>query len=279
MRRYYVRRRNTFRRREDRYRVLVRRDRPAHLAWAIALLVTMLMVYLATLSPQTGLRARSASASPKVTREVTFDRLEMYLVSLYDCATAEEARMLASGYTGRGAAGYVCEMQERWQVFGAAYEEKRDADRIAERLSEDEGLGARAVSVSAGKVEMRITAPDIQIAAIVEANALLNDQTEQLGRMALQLDRNEMDAGTARTLCAVASTRTSAAAEILNAIPGSKENALCGGLVKRLNTLSGLLNSIADNPGSDTATLSGMLRCAQIDTFLGQVEMQKGLAG
>lgn len=265
--------------RDGRYRVQVRRDHPAHLAWVIALLVTMLMVYLATLSSQSSLGTQSVSTSPRVTRELTFEELEMYLVSLYDCGSGESARMLASGYTGRGAAGYVYQTGEGWQVIGAAYEEERDAERIARRLSADEGLDAQVLPISVGKVDMRITAPEIQISAIAEADALLRDQTRQLGNMALQLDRNEISTGTVCTLCAVASTRAKACAEILNNIPGSAENDLCKALIKRLTALSELLGTIGESLGEDTSTLSGMLRCAQTDTFLGQAELQNELLG
>lgn len=265
--------------RNGRYRVQVRRDSPARLAWAIALVVTMMMVYLATLSPQSSLRVQSVSASPRVTRELTFEALEMHLVSLYDCESGESARMLASGYTGRGAAGYVYQTGEGWQVIGAAYEEERDAERIARRLSADEGLDARVMQISVEKVDMRITAPEIQISAIAEADALLRNQTQQLGNMALQLDRNEISTGTACTLCAVASTRAKACAEILNNIPGSAENDLCKALIKRLTALSELLGTIGESLGEDSSTLSGMMRCAQADTFLGQAEMQKKLLG
>ncbi len=56
---------------------------------------------------------------------------------------------------------------------------------------------------------MRITAPETQIAAIIEANQILRNQTQQLGAMALQLDRSEIRPDAARTLCGLACTEAS----------------------------------------------------------------------
>lgn len=272
-----MRRKGLVRRRKDPWQVRVRRDRPTGVAWAAALAITMLMVYLATLAPQADLRAQSAFAAPRVTREIEFGALDMYLVSLYGCQTGEEARLRASGFTGKGAAGYVYETDEGWQVLGAAYEESRDAERIAERLSSDENIDAQVVRIKADRVAMRITAPQVQIEAVAAAEALLRSQTAQLGDMALQLDRDEISSGAACTLCAVASTQATAAAQVLRQIPGANENDLCRRLIERLESLDKLLRAVAGAAGEAPSTLSGMLRCAQIDTFIGQAELQQAL--
>ncbi|MBR6767191.1 MAG: hypothetical protein IKM02_04495 [Clostridia bacterium] len=258
-------------------KVRVRRERPSGAARAAALAITMLMVYLITVMPREWKKTEDAFASPRITREISFEPLEMYIVSLYSCASPEEARILASGYAGKGAAGYVHEHEGAWQVLGAVYEEERDAARIAQRLSKDENLDAQVICVTASGVDMRVTAPEIQINAIAEADGLLRGQSVQLGTLALQLDRNEISPGAACTLCAVAATRARAAEEVLERLPGSEENKLCRGLIERLGVLSRLLDAAAGSEKAGNTALSGMLRCAQIDTFLGQAALQEAL--
>ena len=149
-------------------RVRVRRDRPSAPAWAVALAITMLMVYLATLIPGKNLRAQSAFATPRITREITFGAVEAYLVSLCSGASGEEARLLASAYTGKGAAGYIYESKEGWHVIGAAYSEEREAVRVAGRLAGEELPDVQVICLSAPRIDLRVTGPEIQIDAIIE---------------------------------------------------------------------------------------------------------------
>ena len=92
-------------------KVRVRRERPSALAWALALLLTMLCVYLLTLGPTAAPEASIASAgdAPRITEEVSFAPSAAWFVSLGRYDTAAEARIEAARYTPRGAAGYVLE--------------------------------------------------------------------------------------------------------------------------------------------------------------------------
>ena len=251
-------------------RVRVRRDRPTALAWALALAVTMLVVYLATLHAAGPDVVESVSAAPRITREIAFEALEGWCVSMAACDSPEEARLMASGYTARGAAGYVAQAEGAWHVLGAVYAAERDARRIAERLAADEGIPARTLRLRAEGLRLRITAPQRQIDAIAGADALLRAQTDQLGQIALQLDRGELRPDGARTLCALAASEAAEAQKALDAIPGAAENRLCAALIQRLDALAGQMDAVARGAEGDSAVLSGMVRCAQIDAFLGQ---------
>lgn len=257
----------------------VRRDRPSALSWAIALAVTMLIVYLITLNAGRPDVIESMSSASRVTQAVELEAMEMYCVSLCKCTSAEEARMQAAGFTARGAAGTIYESEDAWYVLGAAYESKRDAERIASRLSKEEKIAAEVMALKVDKVNMRITAPENQIVAIIEADRILRAQTLQMGNIALQLDRNEIRSDAAQTLCAVACTEVSEAARTLAAIPGTTENSLCAALIARLNSLSEMLDTIARTAQDTSAELSGMLRCAQIDNFINQRKLQLSLLG
>ena len=260
----------------DLKRVRVRRERPTALAWALALCVTMLVVYVLTLNAGRPDVVESMAPAPRVTREIAFEGLKGWCVQMAACDSDQAARLAASAYSGRGAGGYVARLEGEWAVLGAVYESEQDAARIARRLTQDEGIPSRVVCLEAPEVKLRITAPEAQIDAIAEADALLRRETRRLGEIALQLDRGELRPEAARTLCGVSAEEAATAARALSAIPGAAENALCAGLIGRLETLSDMEKALSGS-GEQGASLSGMVRCAQIENFVGQQEMQERL--
>ncbi len=258
-------------------RIRVRRERPTALAWAVALCVTMLLVYVLTLNAGGPDVVQSMAPAPRVTRQIAFEALRGWCVSMASCDSDQQARIAASAYSGRGAGGYVARLNGRWAVLGAVYASEKDAARIVKRLRDDEGIPAEAVRVEAERVKLRVTAPQAQIDAIAAADALLREQTARMGEIALQLDRGEIRPDGARTLCAVAAEDAAAASRTLSGIPGAAENALCAGLIRRLDALSDMQKALSAATSEKGASLSGMLRCAQIENFLGQVEMMEGM--
>ena len=256
----------------------VRRERPTALAWALALCVTMLVVYVLTLNAGGPDVVESVAAAPRVTREIQFEALTGWCVCMARCDSDQAARVAASAYSHRGAGGYVAALDGGWAVLGAVYDAERDARRIAERLSGEAGVPAEAILLEAAPVKLRITAPQAQIDAIADADALLRRQGKRLGEIALQLDRGELRPEAARALCAVAAEEAQGAARALSGIPGAADNALCAGLIARLDALADMESTLSDS-GEQGATLSGMIRCAQIESFIGHREMQSGLVG
>lgn len=257
-------------------RVRVRRERPTALALAVALCVTMLVVYVLTLDVKEADEVESVAAAPRVTREIAFDGLTGWVVSMATCENPQAARLQASAWVSRGAAGCVYQLDGQWRVLGALYESRKEAERVTKRLSEDEGIPAEVVLLDARGMTLRVTAPQAQIDALSGADALLRQQIRQLGQMALQLDKGEINPEAARALCALAATEDEKQADLLAAIPGAGENALCAALISRLRDLAQMQDAAAKADRSDSATLSGLLRCAQIEAFLEMREMMTG---
>ena len=56
------------------------------------------------------------------------------------------------------------------------------------------------------------------------------------------------------------------------------QSAVKSGLIGRLETLSDMEKALSGS-GEQGASLSGMVRCAQIENFVGQRGMQEGLSG
>ena len=170
-------------------RVRVRRERPTALALAVALCVTMLVVYVLTLDVKGPDVVESMAAAPRVTKEIAFDGLTGWVVSMAACESPQAARLQASAWVSRGAAGCVYPLDGQWRVLGALYDSRKAAERVSKRLAEDEGISAEVVPLEARGLTLRVTAPQAQIDALSGADALLRQQINQLGQVALQLDR------------------------------------------------------------------------------------------
>ena len=148
--------------------------------------------------------------------------------------------LLVVGEAGEGLLRVMCE-----NLSGAV-----DASAL-ERLTDDEGIPAEAVPLEAKGIKLRVTAPQAQIEAVAGADALLRTQTRQLGSVALQLDKGEINADAARALCALAATEARETAGALAAIPGAGETALCAGLMERLTELAQMQDTVAESALAD----------------------------
>ena len=235
----------------------------------------MLMVYMATLPAARPSRVESLPAAVRVTREVDFEALEGWCVSLYRCADAAQARIQAAGAVADGLAGCVAELNGETHLLGAMCASERDARRAAEPLRQS-GYDAEVVCLSADRLRLRVTAPESQIDAIAAADAMLTAQAAQLGEIARQLEGGEMRVEAARTLCALASSEAGALRDQLSAGYGASENALCAGLIAQLDALAERMSTLATG-ASGTAALAGMSRCAQLETFLAHWTLRRDM--
>ena len=245
-------------------RVRVRRDHPSALTWAVALAVTMLAVYLITLSAPAEEKAEDATTGVRVTRELDFESLTVHFADLGCHADELQARVAAAGYADRGAAGVVYQDAEGFHVLGAGYALEADAKRIAERLGGQEEIETCVLTLSAPALSLRVTAPEEDVEAIAEADRVLRTQLSQLNTLALQVDRGEVSAASARTLAKVAQAEVRTARKRLEAISGGSDQPVCAALIEMLSALE---NDLSQASGTG-AVLSGQLRCCHADCAL-----------
>lgn len=245
-------------------RVRVRRDRPSAVTWALALAVTMLAVYMITLSVPSEEAAEDVSAGVRVTREIDLQSLTVYFADMGVYPDEWLARTTAAEYAGRGAAAVVYEGADGFHVLGAGYALEADARRIAARLSQQESVEARVLSLSAPKRSLRVTAPEGDVEAIADADRTLRAQLNQLNTLALQVDRGEVSASSARTLAKVAASEVRSAWKRLEEIDGGADQPVCAGLTAILVRLEKNLASAAQR-GLNTAEISGKLRLCHVD--------------
>ena len=244
-------------------RVRVRRDRPSALSWALALAVTMLAVYLITLSaPRPDDAEEAAAPGVRVTREIDLEGAALYLADLGAHPDALSARVSAAGYAGRGAAAVVLADGDGYHVLGAGYSLQADAERIARQLADREGAQTGVIARSASAVSLRVTASEADAEAIAAADRALRVQLNQAAAMALQIDRGELPASSARTLAKVA---------------GAESQPVCAGLIGLLDDLARGLETAA-GCGETGAALSGRLRCCHVTGMLGLIGFLNGLA-
>ena len=255
--------------------VRVRRDRPSGLTLALALAVTMLAVWLVTLSASKPSDGEDALAR-RVTRELSFEGVTASFTSLGEYADAPQARIAAAALVERGAAGYVRASGGHFAVLGACYASADDAQRIADRLAADEGMETGVLTLSAPGASLRITAAESGCAAVANADAALRSQLNQLSQIALQLDRGEIEPKQARTLAALSRSELVAAREALSDADGAAENPVCLGLTEQLDALSVSLGEIARG-GDASAALAGRLRCAHVSATLSLIAFLNSL--
>ena len=135
------------------HRVKVRRERPAAAAWALAVLLTALFVFLIARGAGTQSGEETPESAPRRAYALTFAPLETHLVQFGAYEDALSARIEAARYMPRGAAGYVLE-GSLYRVIGAGYDSRQDAQGVCERLREEEGMEASVYSLSSGEVEL-----------------------------------------------------------------------------------------------------------------------------
>ena len=251
-------------------RVRVRRDHPSALSWTIALVMTMLAVYLATLGGG-GQKGSSASIetdadTPRVTEEISLEGVEAYCVSFGNFSTSQEARIEAARFTSRGAAGYVRE-EDGFYILGAVYEQESDAKRVAEQISQSEGIECSVYPLQAGGARLRVTAGESQLALLREAETQLRSQARIVGELAFQLDRGEISSDQARTILAVCASQVSQPLEALREIPGAQENAICGGLLEILESFHASCSLLSMENSASALSLSGKIKYNYIEVL------------
>lgn len=260
-------------------RIRIRRERPSALSWAIALAVTMLAVYLITLSAPSERRTpgEEIQAAP-VTEEITFDACAVHFADLGCFEDGAQARLLAAALAERGAAGCLYTDAQGIHVLGAGYENESDAQRIAAQLAKQEGLAAAVLSLSAPEVKLRVTAPEADVRAIAGGHRILREQLAQAASLAAQLDRGELTGTAARMLASVSESEVRAALERLECVDGGADHPVCAGLADVLSRLAGNFDLAAHETGSAPA-LSGRLRFCHADGSIRLIGYLAGLCG
>ncbi len=196
----------------------------------------------------------SLSPAPRVTEDIRLEPLSCYLVVLLSAESPEAARVEAARYVRRGAAGYVLPRDNQYLVIGAAYEAEAEAQKIAQRLGEQEKLTARVLPMASRPVALRVTATQAQLSALVQAEKTFRAIGTQLGEIAYALDAGTLTQDGALDSLSHAKVEAELAYRTLDRAAGSEQNPVVQGMLELVLQLkTQLQDRIA---GSDATTLS-----------------------
>lgn len=227
--------------------VRVRRSRPSTLALAMALMLTMLFVYLASLSaPSDGADGTVSAAAPG-SGEVRMEGLTAAFVCEGRYENQLEARIAAARCAQAGGAGLILADESGYSVVQAAVE--------ASEAPEE------ALTLNADGLTLRLNGAASQIAALSDAVAFLRAQATETGGLAQSLERGDTDAASLRALMEIYRTQGARVQAALEAIEAP------GPVVERLNRAVGAallrLGDAAENPDPGHLRLVHAGACAE----------------
>lgn len=179
--------------------IRLRKNRPGSLAVSLALVITMLIVYLLSLQsvPKEDAQAASAVRSMARLRMEPMD-FAFQLSSLHNDET--QARVAAALCAENGGAGIVLREDDEYAVIHQAGIDLSDGPVIHR---------------SAGGLTLEIEAPAAVVSAMDGALAALRAAAEETGALASSLEKGESDSGTVSALLGVYQTQTQNALESL----------------------------------------------------------------
>lgn len=262
--------------------VRVRRNRPGAAFFLVPLAAAALFVFIrlglpALPAPAAGDGAPAPSPAPAQTREVALDTAQAHLVILGRADGPEAARVEAARFVSRGAAGYVFQDGGVYQVAGACYESREEADAVAARLIESGEAQATAATYSAGPARLRITAPPDHLAALTGAEALVRSQLADLGAMAFSLDAGE-DVSAVRAALYIAAREAQAAGELLQNAAGETPGPVAGPLLDILRALTQTQEALAAFEAKSPLFFSSKMKYNQIDLRMRHLSLLRTLS-
>ena len=172
--------------------VRVRRNRPSVLSAALALMLTMLFVYLISLSAASRPESAPAASQAIASSDVRMDGLS----AAFECEGRYDlpldARVAAAKCVQSGGAGLIL-------PDGAQYAVVRSVSSAAE--------GENVIRRSAPGLTLRVSGPASELMAVADAVEFLRAQTTETGNLAQTLESGGADASTMATLLNIYRTR------------------------------------------------------------------------
>lgn len=248
--------------------------------WALVFLMAAMALYIRSSLP--AIQAKrdvpdsGEERGERVSREVKLEELSIYLVSLGRYEARSSARVEAARYVSRGAAGYVLE-DEALEVIGAGYETQEAAARVADQLTETEGLTCRVIVRSGPEVTLRMTADQTQIDAFVQAEKALREVSSSLGQLSFAIDRGEAGVSQAVKVIRTQIRRTENAEKVLGEQTAGSSVQVIGQLAELLGGMKEEMNGMLSETGA--MALSSRLKYCYVDMRLREIGLMNALAG
>jgi len=224
--------------------VRVRRNRPSTLSLALALMITMLCVYLGTLASLPKPAADTASAGTFASGEVRMEGMNV----IFECEgrydTMMEAQVLSAYCAQSGGAGLVLKEDGQYAVV-------RDTAK---------NPGENSIARSANGLTLQLRGAADEIAAVSDAAAFLHAQANETGSLAESLENGDTDEESIAALMSIYITRGRKIQTALNSIESKHEavNLLRSATKDALSRLK----TAADDPDAGKLRLIHAAACA-----------------
>ncbi len=268
-------------RRTVKSRVYVKRRGPSPAAWLAVSVALALIAFVFFAKPAIGRLSMNMDEAPvtaeRVTRDVSFDALSLYMVELARVGDAAGARIEAARYVPRGAAGYLYQTEDTFAVIGTGFSTRADAESVALALQSEEGIGARVHALTSEEARLRVTATEAQISALIEGEGTLRALTSTLWAHALSLDRSESEPSSIAAMLMIESEQALSALARLKKAAGDAPNQVAGALIDRLTALADHLSRLTSGAEGTALTLSSRLKYAFLNLRISHIEFLKEL--
>lgn len=206
--------------------IRVRRSHPSALSAALALMLTMLCVYLVSLSCKTENIASPAANTASAQAEVRMDALNVSFECDGRYDSLLDAQVAAAKCAQSGGAGLILPDGEHHAVI-----------RCVSSSAEGENVLRR----SANGLTMKISGSSSEISAIADAVDFLRSQAVETGSLPQTLESGDVDAPTVETLLRLYRTRAEKSCTALSAICSKSPiveqlRIACNAALERLDT-------------------------------------------
>ena len=207
--------------------VRMRRSSPSTLAFALALMLTMLCVYFLSLSIQPKSGTKAAAIPEKSSAEIRMEGLDVAFLVEARSKNQLEARVLAARCAQNGGAGLILSDNGNYTV-------------VREAVPPDKA-GTNDLHRSATGLSLKLSGNSAEIAAISDAVAILRALAAETGALAGSIENGDTDIASVCSLLEVYRTQVQKALDGIQPIAGS------GAIPKRLaDALLGALGRLND---------------------------------
>lgn len=264
------------------HRIRVPRER-AHASAAFAAFLITFFVMLGMLVSVYRAKAREAElqeaarVSVRLTRSLTLSGGDSHLVYTGAYANAADARLGASRYTSRGAAGYLYELGGAILAVGNAYDDASEARAAMARLQE-QGIDAGVANARFSGLSVTMTATDEQLDAFERGyQALLACETA-LADVAERLDADALTPANAKNECALAAYELKTARDNLTSAVGDHGERLTDALYERLDDARKTVSALTGG-SNDARYLASGIRTARLELFFARDAFLSAFSG
>lgn len=226
--------------------VRLRRSRPSALSLALALMLTMFFVYMASLSA-VPTEAADAAVQPNSTAELRMEGMDIAFVCAGRYENLLEARMQAARCAQEGGAGLILADGNRFAV-------------LSEALPPDKAPEG-SILRSCGGLTLKTSGPAGDIAALSDMLSFLRSQASETGALAEALENGDTDIN---AVCALLDIYRSRGRKALSALQAAEaSDAVVARLISAGEKAVEYIDSAAGLPDAGNLRLLHTAACAE----------------